>query len=109
MVYQRILWVIAAVWTGLRQAKHKNDGRVKYSTRRLMTSVACTPLPVTAVKINTTQIPVTNTFNILTDIGPWNVTLSNLTYQSYGYGNDNLPYYEKTPATWEHRWCLTEL
>lgn len=60
----------------------------------LMTSVASTDPPVTAVKVNSTQTPLTNTFGTSTDMGPWNITLGNLTYQSYGYGNDNLQYYQ---------------
>lgn len=59
----------------------------------LMTSVASTPPPATSVKTNTTQVPVINSISGTTDIGPWNITLENLTYQSYGYVNDNQQFY----------------
>jgi len=59
----------------------------------LMTSVASTPPPATAVKANTTQVPLTNSNSTITALGPWNVTLGNLTYQSYGYVDDNQQFY----------------
>ncbi|MCH5716078.1 M43 family zinc metalloprotease [Niabella hibiscisoli] len=60
----------------------------------LMTSVASTPPPVTAVKANATQAPASNSDGSITSIGPRNVTLGNLTYQSYGYNDDNQQFYQ---------------
>lgn len=60
----------------------------------LMTSVASTPPPVTTVKANTTQVPASNSNNGITAIGPRNVTLGSLTYQSYGFNDDNFQFYQ---------------
>lgn len=64
------------------------------SRRGLKSSVGSTPPPVTAIKPNTTQVPqniqnVGNSFGI----GPRNVTLENLVYQSGGYSFDGNQYY----------------
>jgi hypothetical protein len=60
----------------------------------LMTSVASTPPPATTVKANTTQAPLNNSLNNVTSIGPWNVTLGSLTYQSYGFVDDEEQFYQ---------------
>ncbi|ULT44567.1 hypothetical protein KRR40_15220 [Niabella defluvii] len=70
----------------------------------LMTSVASTPPPATAVKANTTQVPLTNSNSTITALGPWNVTLGNLTYQSYGYVDDNQQFYLDNSCNFEQRY-----
>lgn len=60
----------------------------------LMTSVASTPPPATTVKANTTQVPASNSNTSVTSIGPWNVTLGSLTYQSYGFVDDDEQFYQ---------------
>lgn len=57
------------------------------------TSLASVAPPPTLVKANTTQVPHSLSETTLTDIGPCNVTLGSLTYQSYGYYNDGAQYY----------------
>ena len=60
----------------------------------LKTSVASLPPPAVLVKDNTTQIPqaISHSQN-LGHMGPANVTIGDLNYQSYGYTNDNYQYY----------------
>ncbi|MGN7784077.1 M43 family zinc metalloprotease [Niabella sp. 22666] len=60
----------------------------------LMTSVASTPPPATTVIANTTQAPLNNSNSNVTNIGPWNVTLGSLTYQSYGFVDDDEQFYQ---------------
>ncbi len=55
----------------------------------LKTSTASTPPPTSQVIPNITQMPQQNFFTELTEIGPCSVTLGTLTYQSYGYANDD--------------------
>lgn len=57
----------------------------------LKTSVASTAPPASGV--TAMAAPQKNSSTFVTEIGPWNVTLGSLNYQSYGYFGDGLQHY----------------